>query len=94
MSVKNVKAFFEELEGDKALQGKLKVVAENRNIQEAVVDLVKIAAEAGFKFTSTDYTEARKQAAEELPEAELKAVTAGVPGCPVGYKCGLLIRFW
>lgn len=93
MSVKNVKAFFKEVEEDKALQGKLKVVAENRNTEEALADLVKIAAEAGFEFTSIDYTECRKQVAEELSEAELKAVTAGVPGCPFGYKCGLLIRF-
>lgn len=93
MQIKNVKDFFGKVEGDKALQRKLKVVAENSNTQEAVADLVKIAEEAGFKFTPADYVEARKQAAEELSEAELKVVTAGVPGCPVGYKCGLLIRF-
>jgi predicted ribosomally synthesized peptide with nif11-like leader len=93
MSVKNVKAFFERVEGDKVLQVKLKVVAENRNTQEAVGDLVKIAAEVGFRFTTADYAEARKQAAEGLSEAELKAVTAGVRDCPFGYKCGLLIRF-
>lgn len=93
MSVKNVKEFFEEVEEDKALQGKLKMVAANDNNEEAVADLVRIAAVAGFEFTSIDYTKARKQAAEELSEADLKAVTAGVPGCPVGYKCGLLIRF-
>ncbi len=96
MSVKNVKAFFEKVEGDKGLQGKLKTSAEKYKAQEdvAMADLVKIAAEAGFKFTASDCAEARKQVVEELSEDELKAV-AGKGNCPggAGYKCGVLIRF-
>jgi hypothetical protein len=71
----------------------LKKVAENSNTQEAIADLVKIAAEAGFKFTDDEYLAARKQAIEGLSDAELKKDTGSVPGCPCGYKCGLLIRF-
>lgn len=95
MSVKNVKAFFEKVERDKRLQERLKPLAEKSEVQgtAAVAELVKIAAAAGFKFTATDYVKARTQAAGELSEAELKAVKGSVPGCPCGYKCGLLIRF-
>lgn len=93
MQTKNVKEFFKKVEGDKALQKKLKMMSGNSNTQEAVADLVKIAAEAGFKFTNAEYLDARKQAAEGLSEAELKAITADVRDCPIGYRCGLLIRF-
>ena len=46
MSVNNVKAFFEEVEGNKVLQEKLKALdrkAED-SVKEAIAELIKIAA--------------------------------------------------
>ena len=79
MSVKDVKAFFEKVEGDKGLQAKLKALAEKRKAQAeaGVVELVKMAAAAGLKFSAADLAEARREAAGQLSENELRAVAGG-----------------
>lgn len=63
MSVKNVKAFFEKVEGDKVLQAKLKAlgtkVRENRD--EEMAEFLVIASAAGFEFTPDDIAKARSQ---------------------------------
>jgi predicted ribosomally synthesized peptide with nif11-like leader len=49
VSVKNLKAFYEKVEGDKVLEGKLKAVVEKGKAQHeaAVAKLVKIGSGAG-----------------------------------------------
>ena len=81
MSVKDVKAFFEKVEGDKGLQAKLRAL-EGKKVEVARAELIQIAADAGFKFTAADFAAARKARARstKLSEAELKAVAAGTGG--------------
>jgi predicted ribosomally synthesized peptide with nif11-like leader len=57
MSVKNVKAFFEKVEEDKALQEKLKALdmKEWAARDAAVGEMVEIAKTAGFVFTPEDF---------------------------------------
>ena len=93
MSVENVKKFFEKVEGDKELKAKLAALGEKRKAQEAaaVAELVKLAAAAGYAFTAADLAQARKQAASELSEEELKAVAGGgvpywVAPCPLNWS--------
>ena len=73
MSVHNVVAFFDKVEKDEALQRKLKALAEKRKAQDRamVAELVKIAEDAGFKFTAADYAEARRQEPSKLSASEL-----------------------
>lgn len=81
MSVKNVGAFFEEVEGNKALQEKLKALGRKaaNNEKEAIAELVKIASAAGFEFTLDDFSKARSEK-WKISADELKKVT----GRPVG----------
>ena len=82
MSVENVKAFFEKVEGDKELQEKLKPSTEGGALDEVVA----IAAEAGFEFTVEDFAEVLEAGGEgELSDEELKRV-AGGGGCDRGYQ--------
>ncbi len=78
MSVKNVKAFFEKVEGDKGLQEKLKAldtkVRKNRN--EEITEFLKIASAAGFKFTPGDVAKARSQKLK-ISADEFKTVAGG-----------------
>ncbi|MEW6359367.1 MAG: Nif11-like leader peptide family natural product precursor [Planctomycetota bacterium] len=85
MSVKNVTAFFEKLETDKALQAKVRALGEKRKKQDeaTLAELAKIAKAAGLGFTPAEYAQARKKAAGELSEEQLKAV-AGGQGCQAG----------
>ena len=50
MSVENVKAFFDKVAEDKALQEKLKALAEREEALYA--DLVQVASAAGCEFTT------------------------------------------
>lgn len=97
MSVKNVKAFFEKVEGDKVLQAKLKALAVKYEGQRdaGVAELVEIAAEAGIKFTATDFADAKAQA-RELSRDELiwlarrfeQKSDCGYPPCGgAAYEC-------
>ena len=86
MSAENVKAFFEKAEGDKALQEKLKALAEQEEAREAGdEELVKIASAAGYEFTADDVAEVRKESAGELSEDELKQVAGGAGQCRSGW---------
>ena len=78
MSVENVKAFFEKVEGDKALQAKLQALnakaGENRD--KEIAELLEIASAAGFEFTSDDFAKARSQKLG-ISEDEFKTVVVG-----------------
>jgi predicted ribosomally synthesized peptide with nif11-like leader len=60
MSVDNVKAFFEKVEEDRALQEQLKTLRQNTPAEkdQAVRTLITIAAGAGFEFTAEDFQNA------------------------------------
>ena len=91
MSVENVKAFFDKVEEDKGLQGKVKALAEKRKAQdeETASEIVNIAAETGLDFTADHLAEARKGIVEDLSEDELRSVAGG----RVGYSCtGILMK--
>jgi predicted ribosomally synthesized peptide with nif11-like leader len=93
MSVENVKAFFEKVEEDEALQDKVKKLAENRKAhdEEMASEMVKIAAAAGLDFTADDLAAARRSIAGELSEDELRTIAGGT----VGYSCtGVLMKGW
>ena len=81
MSVANVKGFFEKVEKDEVLQRKLKALAEAQD-KAMLAELVKIAEDAGFKFTAADYVEARRQKAGELSADEIAKLRSGGRGCP------------
>jgi predicted ribosomally synthesized peptide with nif11-like leader len=74
MSIKNVKAFFEKVEGDKALQDKLKAL-ESKIESAAAAELVKIAAGCGIRFTIADLAAARKKTDRALSKDEIKPVS-------------------
>ncbi|MFC1579491.1 Nif11-like leader peptide family natural product precursor [Thermodesulfobacteriota bacterium] len=69
MSVENVKAFFENAAEDKALQEKLKDLAKRE--ADLYADLVRIASEAGFEFTTADVRRARIESESNLSNEEL-----------------------
>ena len=73
MSTQNVEAFFEKVEKDEGLQKKLKALAEKGEAQNKalVAELVKLAEDAGIKFTAADFAEVRKQKLGELSPGEL-----------------------
>ena len=96
MSVENVKAFFEKLQGDRGLKDQLR-----KGLESAAGDpdkagdvLIKIAGSAGHTFTSEHVAEVRKEkvAAGELTEDQLDTVAGGQPcdrcRVPMVY-CGL-----
>ena len=88
MSVENMKALFEKVEGDEALQAKVKVLTEKHEGQSeaAVAELVKVAAEAGYDFSADHVAQAQKLAAGELSDDDLEKVAGG-------YSCtGDLLR--
>jgi predicted ribosomally synthesized peptide with nif11-like leader len=75
MSVENVKAFFEKVAEDDALQEKLRALAER---EEAIyADLVKIASAAGCEFTTQDARKAHVDVVRELSEENLDQVDGG-----------------
>ncbi|MFZ5642574.1 MAG: Nif11-like leader peptide family natural product precursor [Bacillota bacterium] len=66
MSVIQVKAFFEKVEEDKALQEKLKALDKKakKALDTAIDELVEIARMEGFIFTPQDLVDARNQKPE------------------------------
>jgi predicted ribosomally synthesized peptide with nif11-like leader len=87
MSVEKVKAFFEKVERDKVLQAKLKALPKTvKKLDNTVIELVKIAEEAGFKFTPSDFASAKAQGSD-LSQFEIIRVE-GLPGC-----CGGMCLF-
>jgi len=97
MSVSNVKAFFEKVAKDKALQVKLKALDKRakENHDEAIAEIVKIASAAGIEFTPKDLAQARQARARKLTAAELQA-TAGGWSCqgPGGCQVDYGVRSW
>jgi predicted ribosomally synthesized peptide with nif11-like leader len=89
MSVKDVRAFYEKVAEDKALQTKVKALAEKVRSQEeaAVKEIVGIASAAGFRFTTADLESARKERIEKLSEQDLQAVAGGANVPAVGGIC-------
>jgi len=83
MSVENVKKFINKAQSDKALDAKLKAVP-MRAGQKTVGEIVKIASQAGFKFSAQDYDDAVSQLLEEkhaagaLNDEELALVAGGM----------------
>jgi predicted ribosomally synthesized peptide with nif11-like leader len=97
MSASNVKAFFTEVEKNKALQAKLKalqVKSAKESKAKATAEVVKIASAAGFKITAASLLHARAGKGGNRPAAELSEVT-GQSDCGWGtnyfcinYICG------
>jgi len=94
MPLKDVQLFFKLVETDKALQAKVKALAQKHKeqVEPGVAELVKLAAAAGFHFTAAELTEARKQTTASEPELGGQA-SEEKKECAFGYKCGVLIRF-
>jgi len=92
MSVANLKSFYGKVEGDEALQQRMKAVAEKSKAdhEAAVADLVQMGSDAGYQFTADHVNEARRAASGELTENELKNLSGGGE---VGYSCsGTLMK--
>lgn len=79
MSEKNVRAFFEKVEDDEALQSKLKALDENARkelkplsdktqeaLDSALDEFLQIAKEAGFSFTAKDLIMVRTKQFTEI----------------------------
>ncbi|MEW6357870.1 MAG: Nif11-like leader peptide family RiPP precursor [Planctomycetota bacterium] len=96
MSVENMKAFFKKAEGDKALQEKVKALAKKHKPQSkgAVAELVKIASEAGHKFTAEHVALAQKAAKGQLSDDDLKKVAGGYSCTGALLKNGCKIITW
>ncbi|NOZ23319.1 MAG: Nif11-like leader peptide family natural product precursor, partial [Planctomycetes bacterium] len=79
MSVENMKAFFEKVEGDEALQAKVKALIDKHEPKSdaAAAELVKIASEAGYDFSTDHVAQAQKAAKGELSEGDLEKVAGG-----------------
>ena len=95
MSVKIVYQFLETAAKDATLQEKLSgIPCEDKDA--AIAEVVRIAANAGFVFSATDYDEALKEqvgqahAAGELSEAQLEGVAGGTLSSysSISYKGG------
>jgi predicted ribosomally synthesized peptide with nif11-like leader len=88
MSEKNVKAFFEKMEGDKALLEKVGALhtKAKENLDGAIAELVKIAASAGFQFTANDYSKARSNKHEQPASQDISAA-AKLGGCNSNWTC-------
>jgi predicted ribosomally synthesized peptide with nif11-like leader len=87
MSVQNVKAFFEKVEGDQLLQEKLKNLAvkfKGQN-EKGIKELVKLAKDEGIPFTVTDFAnaeaEARQRSDNEVIWLKRRFEIKGSGGC-------------
>lgn len=103
MSVDHVKKFFGKVEGNETLKTKLLLLSEKSktSIEEALDDLVQIAAEEGFDFSREDYRDARNEVPDEVSMSkaavpyDCTAATAwkGHPpdpeGCWAAWGCGV-----
>ena len=74
-----MKAFFEKVEGDEALQAKVQAIVEKHEPQSdaAVAELVQIASEAGCEFDAEHVAQAQKAAGGELSDDDLAKVAGG-----------------
>ena len=102
MATENIKAFFEALSKDEALQQALKekelAYTGAKEDREAVMEAIvlPVAREAGYDFTLEELNELEKcmQAEGELAEEELESVAGGMVwgvcffiGLGAGYMC-------
>ena len=83
MSLITLKAFFEKVEGNKALQAKVKAASAKGMSKEVADELIQIAKAEGFEITDADLAEANKgqegiPTGEELSAEELEAVAGGM----------------
>ncbi|MEJ1375252.1 MAG: Nif11-like leader peptide family natural product precursor [Candidatus Sedimenticola sp. (ex Thyasira tokunagai)] len=77
MSAKNVARFYEKVEEDSALQDILRTLDNKatKNLEPVMLELIEIAKEAGFEFTTEDLMAARNQPKpkpEEAPSTETR----------------------
>ncbi len=83
MSAEKVKQFMSKAQTDKALQSQIQAAPKGAGAK-TVAELVKIASQAGFVFSTEDYEEAvnelldEKHAAGVLNDEELALVSGGM----------------
>ena len=83
MSTATAKQFIHKVESDPVLTAKLRAITPGDG-EQALAEVVKIAATEGFKFTAQDYEAAFKErlmdrhAAGELSDAQLARVAGGM----------------
>lgn len=88
MSVKDVKAFFAKMEGDKVLLEKVGSLHKKskENMDEAIANLVKIASAAGFEFTTDDYLKVRTHKQKDT-KLSAESFGKGLGGCNSNWTC-------
>ncbi len=88
MSVKEVRAFFTKMEGDKQLLARVGALhtKAKENMDAAIADLVKIAETEGFKFTAADYNKARTHKGQPA-DVSGQAAPDTLGGCNSNWSC-------
>jgi predicted ribosomally synthesized peptide with nif11-like leader len=89
MSVKSLSAFFDRVEGDEALQQKVKAVVK-KSLNDAAIELVKIAKTQGFEITPADFDKAREAERKEpkkLSPEEAACVAACMKSMVLAADC-------
>jgi predicted ribosomally synthesized peptide with nif11-like leader len=76
MSTNDVKAFYKKVAEDKKLKEKLVMLCGSINSKEEE-EVIKIAAEAGFKFTSSDLTKVGKEGKVFFPGEDIEIKKRG-----------------
>lgn len=84
MSVEKVKAFYEKVAEDEALQKELKALAEREKLLQT--ELVKIASASGFNFTIEDACKARLEKVRDISDEALGAKIRAE--CDITLLCG------
>jgi predicted ribosomally synthesized peptide with nif11-like leader len=87
MSAKSVKAFFQEVEGNRALHAKLTSVHKKTTKEsqaKAAAEVVRIAATAGFKFTTKELAAACGKKPGKASKKQLGDVTGQFMNCSGG----------
>jgi predicted ribosomally synthesized peptide with nif11-like leader len=83
MSIENVNQFIQEVQKDQSLQTRIEAIP-NPTGEDALGELLKIGAEAGFIFTTEDCVAAAKgfvtEGTKELSDVELAGVVGGRTG--------------
>ena len=76
MSKANVKAFYEKVEVDKELQGKLGALCEGNKTSrdKAGACIADLATDMGFEFTVEDWLQAIEEKTKELSESDLRTI--------------------
>jgi len=95
MSVEQLTAFWEAVEGDTSLQEKLNASTDGEidtPIEAAAV--VSIAKEAGFIITAGDLLKAHAQAIMELNDEDLEKVAGGLTMCGHQFEDTKGQNFW